>query len=121
MPKPEFEFFDPLASKGHAWRPMSGDATGQLQEMILSEDPETGDYTRLLRFPPGSDTTVNGVLTHDFWEEVWIIDGAMTDTRLGQAFTKGMYACRPPGMEHGPWTSADGCLTFEIRYTRRLP
>ena len=119
MPKPEYEFFDPLTAKHLAWRPMAGDATGQLQEMILSQDPETGDYTRLLRFPAGTDTSPNGVLTHDFWEEVWIIEGSIHDLRLGQTFTQGMYACRPPGMEHGPWTSPDGALTFEIRYYRR--
>ncbi len=33
-----------------------------------------------------------------------------------QTFGAGMYACRPPGMPHGPWHSPDGCLTFEVRY-----
>ncbi len=121
MPKPEYEFFDPLKAAQLTWQLAGGDVTGRLEELILSCDPETGDYTRLLRFPPGADTTPNGTLTHDFWEEVWIIEGSIHDLRLGQTFTKGMYACRPPGMEHGPWTSADGALTFEIRYTRRLP
>jgi hypothetical protein len=121
VPKPEYEFFDPLTAGHLAWRPAAGDATGQLHEMILSSDPETGDYTRLLRFAPGIDTTPNGVLTHDVWEEVWIIDGSIHDLRLGQTFVKGMYACRPPGMEHGPWTSPNGALTFEIRYARHLP
>ena len=121
MPKPEYEFFDPLIAAHLAWQPAAGDVTGQLHEMILSRDPETGDYTRLLRFAPGIDTTPNGVLTHDVWEEVWIIDGSIHDLRLGQTFSKGMYACRPPGMEHGPWTSPNGALTFEIRYARSLP
>lgn len=121
MPKPEFEFFDPQAAPGLTWRCPDGDRTGQLREMILSHDPETGDYTRLLRFPAGADTTPNGTLTHDVWEEVWIVEGEITDTRLGETFTAGMYACRPPGMQHGPWTSQNGALTFEIRYARRLP
>jgi hypothetical protein len=119
VPKPEYEFFNPLEAGHLSWRPAQGDATGALQEMVLSEDPETGNYTRLLRFSPGTDTTPNGTLSHDVWEEVWIIDGAIHDLRLGKTFTKGMYACRPPGMLHGPWTSAEGALTFEIRYARR--
>ncbi|HAQ23672.1 MAG TPA: cupin, partial [Acidimicrobiaceae bacterium] len=26
------------------------------------------------------------------------------------------YACRPPGMPHGPWTSDEGVLMIEFRY-----
>jgi hypothetical protein len=62
------------------------------------------------------DTAASGTLTHDVWEEVWILEGSLHDLRLDQTFTQGMYACRPPGMPHGPWRSADGCLTFEVRY-----
>lgn len=118
MPKAEYEFFDPLKAPHLVWRAPAGDKTGQLQEMILTEDAETGDCTRLLKFAPGTNTIPNGTLTHAFWEEVWIIEGAIHDVRLGQTFTKGMYACRPPGMQHGPWTSPAGALTFEIRYER---
>jgi hypothetical protein len=116
VPKPEYEFYDPQAAGRSAWRSVAGDATGRLQELILSEDPETGDFTRLLRFPPGVDTSPNGTLAHDTWEEVWIVAGALRDLRLNQDFRSGMYACRPPGMPHGPWRSDGGCLTFEVRY-----
>lgn len=116
MAKEELEFTDPLA-RGE-WRPVADDGTGQLEEMILSTDDETGDYTRLLRFPPGSDTTPNGTLTHTFWEEVWILEGSFTDLRLGERFEAGQYACRPPGMPHGPWSSETGVLTLEFRYHR---
>lgn len=114
--KPEYEFFDPTAADGLPWTPVYGDQTGLLEEIILSGSHESGWVTRLLRFPPDSDTTVNGTFTHDVWEEVYIIEGEIHDLRLGQTFTKGMYASRPPGMEHGPWTSGPGALTFEIRY-----
>ncbi len=111
MPKPELEFFDVSSIP---WQPVAG--VEGLYEKILSRDPGTGDYTRLLRFDPGCDTTPNGVQRHDCWEEVWIIEGEMHDLPLDQTFTRGMYACRPPGMPHGPWKSAKGCMTFEIRY-----
>jgi ChrR Cupin-like domain len=89
----------------------------QLTERILSADPATGVASRILRFAPGTDTTPNGVQIHDFWEEVYILEGSLTDLELGETFTAGMYACRPPGMKHGPWTSDNGCLTFEVRYS----
>jgi hypothetical protein len=88
----------------------------------VGEDPEprpdTGDVTRLLRFDAGVETTET--ITHDFWEEVWILEGSMIDLGKRQTFTAGMYACRPPGMIHGPYrVPAGGCLTFEIRYRGR--
>jgi hypothetical protein len=95
---------------------VTGDKTGKLREMVLSGSHESGWVTRLLRFEPGTDTTANGTLTHDVWEEVFILDGEIHDLRLGRTFTKGMYASRPPGMPHGPWVSPSGALTFEIRY-----
>ena len=114
MPKPEREFFDPSAL---AWTTCAGVAGG-LTERLLAVDADGGVATRMLRFAPGADTTPNGVQRHDFWEEVFILDGAIHDLTLGQTFTAGMYACRPPGMPHGPWTSGPGCLTFEVRYRR---
>ena len=114
MPKAEMEFFEPSSVPDQTIGNIRG-----LTEKILSTDPETGDYTRLLRFEPGTDTSPMGVQKHDFWEEVWIIEGSIHDLTLNQTFCAGMYACRPPGMPHGPWTSQDGCRTFEVRYFRK--
>jgi hypothetical protein len=114
--KPELEFVDPSSTDGFVWTPVAGDATGQLAEMILSGSHESGWVSRLLRFAPGCDTSPNGTLTHDVWEEVFIVSGEIHDLRLGQTFTAGMYACRPPGMEHGPWLSEPGAVTFETRF-----
>lgn len=112
MAKPEQEFFD-VSTLG--FTRCAGDAEG-LTERILASDPGTGVVTRMLRLEPGCDTSPNGVQEHDFWEEVYIVEGSMTDLRLNETFPAGSYACRPPGMPHGPWKSADGCLTFEVRY-----
>lgn len=114
MAKPEFEFFDPSVVADRSVGGVPG-----LSEKILSHDPETGDYTRVLQFEPGTDTSRMGVQTHDFWEEVWILEGSIHDISLDKTFTAGMYACRPPGMPHGPWRSPSGCRTFEIRYYRK--
>ncbi|MDP8958158.1 MAG: cupin domain-containing protein [Actinomycetota bacterium] len=110
--KPELEFF-PVEEVG--WTDVPGRAEG-LSERVLANDQPAGPATRMLRFAPGTDTTPNGVQVHDFWEEIYIIEGSLHDLSLGQTFTAGMYACRPPGMEHGPWRTQDGCVTFEVRY-----
>ncbi|MGI9613929.1 MAG: cupin domain-containing protein [Acidimicrobiales bacterium] len=112
MQKPELEFQIPDGD----WQPAGGPVAG-IWEQILSASADSPDYTRVLRFEPGTDSTANGPLTHEFWEEVYIVSGDLTDLRLGQTFTAGMYACRPPGMAHGPWTSEAGVLMVEFRHS----
>jgi len=85
-----------------------------VSEKILSRDRESGAYVRLLRFNPGDETSE--VRTHNFYEEVYILDGTLMDKRLGKTFTKDMFAFRNPGMKHGPYFSPDGCTTIEFRY-----
>ncbi len=111
MPKPEIEFCDPDLRFG--WRRVEADTLG-IWEKILSEDPETRSYTRLLKFPPGTETSET--LVHDFWEEVLILQGELVDLAKKETYTEGFYACRPPGMTHGPYRIPRGCMTFEIRY-----
>ena len=118
MPKPELEFFRP----DHVpWTAVVGSATAGaggagIEEKVLSRDAATGDVTRLLRFAPGVRTS--DTIAHDFWEEVFIVEGSLEDLGLGRTFTAGMYACRPPGMRHGPYASPRGALLFETRYRR---
>lgn len=99
------------------WTPAMGGAVRGLSERILAEEAP-GIATRILRFEPGTDTTQAGPQVHPFWEEVYILEGSLHDLTLDQVFPAGTYACRPPGMPHGPWKAPEGCLTFEVRYTR---
>jgi hypothetical protein len=115
MPKLEREFF-PVSDV--EWTPAQGGIVPGLSERILATDPDSGVATRMLRFDPGTNTSAAGVQVHPFWEEVFIVQGALHDLSLNQTFPMGTYACRPPGMRHGPWLAADGCLTFEVRYAR---
>ena len=110
MAKPELEFFDHDLNIG--WRQVS-DAQEGVIEKILSHDPETGSYTRILKFPPGMTTTQT--LVHDFWEEVYMLEGSLEDLKKKETYIKGMYACRPPGMTHGPYNIPNGCMTLEMR------
>lgn len=112
MSKPELEFFDVTAID---YTICPGD-NPLITERILSTDPDTGVATRILRYAPGADSTAMGVQQHTFWEEVYILEGSFFDITLGQTFSAGMYACRPPGMPHGPWRTDEGVLTFEVRY-----
>ena len=110
MPKPDLEFFpvDDLP-----WVPVEGAPPGHYQK-ILTEDPEIGFVTRLLKVDPGGASTETFV--HDFWEEVYIVEGSQWDG--DRLLEKGMYACRPPGMKHGPYRTEEGCTTLEFRYVR---
>ena len=82
-------------------------------EKVLNYDPDTGSVTRLLKYEPGTRTTE--VLKHDFYEEIYVIDGSFVDLRTGQVFKKGYYGYRHPGMIHGPYYSEEGFITFEVR------
>ena len=92
MAKPELEFFAPDRIP---WQPVAGSVTGGAGG-------------------PGVET--RETIVHDFWEEVWILDGELVDLGKGQTFTAGMYACRRPGMVHGPYRVPRGCTTLELRY-----
>jgi hypothetical protein len=111
MPKPEYEFHRPPGP----WTPAPGPATG-IWRQVLATDAAGGAYTGLSRYDPGADSTPNGPAVHPYWEEVYILEGDLTDLRLGQTFRAGMYACRPPGVVHGPWRSETGVLMLEFRY-----
>jgi hypothetical protein len=110
MPKPELEFFP---TDNIPWKPLPGGPPG-VWEKILTSDPERLFVTRLLKCDPG--VTGTETFVHDFWEEVLIVEGSHWDGN--QHFKKGMYACRPPGMKHGPYRTEEGVITFEVRYAR---
>nr|WP_249812343.1 cupin [Bradyrhizobium sp. 151] len=85
----------------------------------LDEPNRRGSRTRLLKFDPGTFTTVPFV--HEYWEEVFLVSGDLTvgadqQGMGGQGFAPFTYACRPPGAFHGPFKSKGGCLLLEIHY-----
>ena len=109
MPKPASEFHTPSAP----WEP--GAVPGAWTR-TLALDSESGDYTGLLRWDPGVDTSVQGPVSHDYWEEVYVLEGHFKDLSSDETYLAGMYACRPPGTPHGPWQTERGVLMLEIRY-----
>ena len=67
-----------------------------------------GSRSRLLKFDPGVYTTAPFV--HDHWEEVYLMSGDLivgndAQGKGGEPFDAPTYACRPPGVHHGPFKS----------------
>jgi hypothetical protein len=85
----------------------------------LDEQNRRGSRTRLLRIDAGVFSTAPFV--HEYWEEVYLLEGDLivgndAQGRGGEKFTGPTYACRPPGVHHGPFKSEGGCLLLEIHY-----
>jgi len=72
-----------------------------MTERVLAKDraPTSDPHSYV---SAGCDTTPNGVQVARLLEEVYILEGSFTDLELNQTFHAGEYACRPPGMRHGP-------------------
>ena len=109
MKKP-LEFFDPDSIAWEAVEGMPG-----MEQKILSGGKESADHTRLARGAAGSSYDV--ALEHDFFEEIWILEGSIRDKSTGEVYTTGMYASRPPGMAHGPFEFDENAVFFEVRYS----
>lgn len=107
-------YWNPLAAdQRHRWRWLEG-LEDRVEELILSHDPATGDFTRLTRFLPGADTSAFGPAVHDFPEEVLILSGRLWDEAFGIWLEPGHYASRPPGEVHGPFRTDQGCVVLDV-------
>lgn len=123
MAKPTTNFID---TEIIPYKAIKG-APGQY-EKILAKDPETGAYTRLILSQADLDESIraydspsNKMLIHkDLWEEVYSFSGTLIDTRLNQTFKEGYFACRPPGMKHGPFFHPTGAVSYEIKTPEHL-
>jgi len=100
------------------WTPIKG-LEQMAEELTLSIDPVTGEYTRLTRFHPGADTSPFGGKTHPYPEEVFIVSGRLHDTAFDLWLEAGHYASRPPGEPHGPFKTDVGCVVLEISFPNR--
>ncbi len=119
-PKPHTEFFSINQAKG--WERPPGYPDG-FEQLILSSDldevAKTGSRSRLLRLSPG--TFSKAPFVHDHWEEVFLFEGDLivgndAEGKGGEQFFARTYACRPPGVHHGPFKSEEGCVMFELHY-----
>lgn len=119
MAKSVATYWNPLApeSKGR-WTPIRG-LESMAEELTLSIDPVTGEYTRLTRFHAGADTTPFGGKSHTYPEEVFIVSGRLYDRAFDMWLETGHYASRPPGEVHGPFRTDVGCVVLELSFPNR--
>ena len=118
--KPHIEF--EMVSNENGWETPLGYPKGIKQKILASdinENTKTGSRSRLLRFDPGVYTKEPFV--HDHWEEVFLVSGDLIvgndkNGDGGNSFNTATYACRPPGVYHGPFKSEKGCTLFELHY-----
>jgi len=97
------------------WSPIEG-TDGMLEELTLSIDEVTGDYTRLTKFKTGANTKAFGGKSHDYPEEIYIISGRLYDEAFDLWLEAGHYASRPPGEVHGPFICENECLVMEVSF-----
>jgi hypothetical protein len=120
MSKSTATYWNPLALENAGrWLPILG-FEGAIEELTLSLDPETGEYTRLTRFQPGADTTAIGGKSHAYPEEVFIVSGRLYDQAFDLWLESGHYASRPPGEIHGPFKTEIGCVVLEVSFPSRI-
>ncbi|PSH62988.1 cupin [Phyllobacterium brassicacearum] len=117
----EHKEFHSVDMDGEGWHSPPGYPLEIEQKLLagsLDEAHMTGSRTRLLRFKPGAYTTI--AFVHDYWEEVYLISGDLivggADAQHQLSFFSHTYACRPPGVYHGPFRSETGCLLLEFHY-----
>ena len=114
----EFKTLDMSAG----WETPPGYPEGIKQKILsgaLDEENRRGSRSRLLKFDPGVFTT--SPFVHTYWEEVFLVSGDLTvgndaTGNGGESFKPFTYACRPPGVYHGPFKSETGCILFELHY-----
>lgn len=121
MQTKEHKEFHSVDMEGEGWHSPPG-YPPEIEQKILSgsldEENMMGSRTRLLRFKPSAYTAI--AFVHDYWEEVYLISGDLIvggpDARHQTTFLSNTYACRPPGVRHGPFRSETGCLLLEFHY-----
>ena len=116
MSKSTRTYWNPLTSS--EWTPITG-LEGMAEELTLSIDEKSGEYTRLTRFLPGADTKEFGGKSHEYPEEIFMVSGRLYDAAFDQWLESGHYASRPPGELHGPFKTEEGCVVLEISFPNK--
>ncbi len=119
MGKSTITYWNPLSAGGKdEWQWIEG-LEGHAEELTLSLDDETGEYTRLTRFHAGADTSAFGGKSHEYPEEIFIVSGRLYDKAFDMWLETGHYASRPRGEVHGPFKTEEGCVVLEVSFPNR--
>ena len=120
MSKSTVTYWNPLdPGNNQQWETVKG-MEDIAEQLTLSIDDETGEYTRLTRFHAGADTAAFGGKSHDYPEEVFIVSGRLYDAAFDMWLEPGHYASRPPGEVHGPFRTDVGCVVLEVSFPNKI-
>ncbi len=109
-------YWNPLAEQNSSeWEIIDG-SDGNLLQLTIAEDPDSGDYTRLTKFKSGYSTGFFGAKSHEYPEEIFVISGRLYDKAFDLWLEPGFYASRPPGEVHGPFIADGEVVILEISY-----
>jgi hypothetical protein len=115
MARPHIEF---IATQVLPWEAMPGDARADCQAKVLSLDPERGDCSLIVRYPPGWRRPAEALAAD---EELFVLDGELTvgDYR----YQPHGYGFFPAGYGRGAAASAGGAVavTFFSAWPNRGP
>lgn len=119
MAKTTATYWNPLSPLNKSkWGPVKG-LEGMAEELTLSIDEASGEYTRLTRFLAGADTTPFGPKSHEYPEEIFVISGRLYDKAFDMWLETGYYASRPPGEAHGPFRAEEECVVLEVSFPNK--
>ncbi|KAH7697124.1 hypothetical protein AAVH_35795 [Aphelenchoides avenae] len=93
------------------WKPITAYGCKGISEIILNGEPN-GRRTILQRWDAGASSP--HVSAHPYYEEIYVIEGSLTDRTLGKTFGAGSYAYRYPRMPHGPYDTENGCTMLVL-------
>lgn len=120
MVKTTTTYWNPLVSGNQQkWQAVNG-LDGFVEELTLSIDQKTGEYTRLTRFYAGADTQKLGAKSHEYPEEIFIVSGRLYDQSFNMWLEAGCYASRPASEMHGPFKTEDGCVVLEVSFPNKV-
>lgn len=112
------------------WNTLAGEAAGRwsavpgmediAEELLLSVDQETEEYTKLTRFLPGADTSPFGTKSHPYPEEIFIVSGRLYDAAFDTWLEQGHYASRRAFEVHGPFKTDEGAVVLEVSFPNRI-
>ena len=110
-------YWNPLDIKNAGkWEDIEG-SNGNLQQLTIAEDLESGDYTRLTKIKAGYSTKIYGAKSHNYPEEIFAVSGKLYDEAFDMWLETGCYASRPPHEVHGSFLAdKKDVIILEISY-----
>lgn len=109
-------YWNPLSIENYsAWSEIEG-SNGNLFQLTIAEDPESGDYTRLTKFKSGYSSKAFGAKSHNYPEEIFVVSGRLYDEAFQMWLEPGYYASRPPQEVHGPFVADGDVVILEMSY-----